>query len=316
MSKKAPYPLYSLTPIHMNSNHQPSNETDTYPAVDVSLVPLFEQADVLKEKIKRTKDQNPALWQTIINRLRTDWTYHSNGIEGSTLSRGETHVFLTEGLTSGNKPFKDFLDAQNHGEAIDLLFDIVANKQGITESFIKEINALLLRGVEFTPAKNARGEHVNKKANPGLYKIEQNHVEQPDGKIHYYVEPIHVTSEMQALIAWVNQSVQTIHPIHVAAVAHYNMVRIHPFDDGNGRGARILMNLILLHKGYFPAVVKLENKPDYLQALTLADSGNLTPFIAFIANTLITTKQSVLEVLENQPKRPTNDTVNKATQKG
>jgi Fic family protein len=286
----------------MNSSNTQNHTPNTYPAVDASLVPLFEQADALKEKIQHTKDQNPALWQTIINRLRTDWTYHSNGIEGSTLSRGETHFFLTEGLTSGNKPFKDFLDAQNHGEAIDLLFDVVANKQGITESFIKEINALLLRGVKFTPAKNSRGEQVHKKANPGIYKIEPNHVEQPDGNIHYYVEPIHVTSEMQALIAWVNRSVQTIHPIHVAAIAHYNMVRIHPFDDGNGRGARILMNLILLHKGYFPAVVKLENKPNYLQSLTQADAGNLVPFLEFITNTLITTKKSVLEVLDNQPK--------------
>jgi Fic family protein len=157
---------------------------------------------------------------------------------------------------------------------------------------------LLLRGVEFTPAKNARGERVHKKAHPGVYKVQPNHVEQADGTVHHYVEPLHVPTEMADLLAWINRMIDQLHPIHVAAVAHYNMVRIHPFDDGNGRGARILMNLILLHKGYFPAVVRLETKPAYLLALGQADRGDLKPFIAFVANTLIATTQDVLHVLE------------------
>lgn len=281
----------------MNTPTPITDSLSFYPEVLSELAPKFALADTLRNQIDGLKDANPSLWETIVNRLRTDWTYHSNGIEGSTLSRGETHFFLSEGLTAQGKPFKDFLDAQNHAEAIDMLYDVVANKQGITESFIKEVNALLLRGVEFTPAKNARGQHVHKKANPGIYKIEPNHVEQPDGNIHHYIEPIHVKDNMEALVKWVNDSINRIHPIHVAAVAHYNMVRIHPFDDGNGRGARILMNLILMHKGYFPAVVRLETKPAYLEALTQADKGNLMPFVGFIADTLITTKQSVLDAL-------------------
>jgi Fic family protein len=260
---------------------------------------LFAQADGLRDSVNILKNQDNSLWHTIVNRLRTDWTYHSNGIEGSTLSRGETHFFLSEGLTAAGKPFKDFLDAQNHAEAIDLLFAVMADQRLITEGFIKEINALLMRGVEFTPAKNARGERVHKKAHPGIYKIQPNHVEQADGTVHQYVEPIHVQSEMQALLHWVNDSMNKHHPILVAAVAHYNMVRIHPFDDGNGRGARILMNLILLHKGYFPAVVRLETKPAYLLALGRADRGDLKPFVDFVANTLILSTQDVLSVLQD-----------------
>ncbi|OGB30705.1 MAG: hypothetical protein A3F78_00230 [Burkholderiales bacterium RIFCSPLOWO2_12_FULL_61_40] len=252
-------------------------------------------------RIDAKKDQDESLWDTLVNRLRTDWTYHSNGIEGSTLTRGETHFFLSEGLTVEGKPFKDFLDAKNHAEAIDLLFDVVANKQPITEGFIKNINALVLHGVDSTPAQNAMGQRVRKKATPGEYKQLPNHVQQPDGTIHYYVEPLHVHDQMQALVAWIVSAMEALHPMHVAAVAHYNMVRIHPFDDGNGRGARILMNLILMKAGYFPAVVRLETKRHYLEALAQADRGHLAPFISFIADAVIATQQSVLDVLDRNP---------------
>lgn len=274
--------------------------TAAYPAIFATHATQFARADALRARIDAKKNQDAALWDTIVKRLRVDWTYNSNGIEGSTLTRGETHFFLSEGLTVEGKPLKDFMDAQNHAEAIDMLFDVVSNRQAITEGFIKEINALILRGVEFTPAKGASGQLLRKPANPGQYKRLANHVEQADGTVHTYVDPLHVVDEMQALVAWINQSMGSVHPIHVAAVAHYHLVRIHPFDDGNGRGARILMNLILMHKGYFPAVVRLETKRRYLEALSAADRGDLSPFIAYIADCVITTQESVLEVLDRK----------------
>lgn len=280
----------------MTVQHTP----DIYPRETPSLAEKFKLADALRDAIDAAKTRDASLWSTIVNRLRTDWTYHSCGIEGSTLSRGETHFFLSEGLTVEGKPFKDFLDAKNHAEAVDLLFDVVANKQPITEGLLKEVNALLLHGLTHTPARTPTGTPVQKPTHPGQYKTEPNHVLQQDGTIHYYVEPIHVKDQMEKLVAWVNESVHTIHPIHVAAVAHYNMVRIHPFDDGNGRGARFLMNLVLLHQRYFPAVIRLETKRQYLKALGDADAGDLAPFISFIADAVIATKESVLDVLEGR----------------
>ena len=274
--------------------------TDTYPEVFAALGPQLSEADALRAAIDEKKGLDPTLWESVITKLRTDWTYHSCGIEGSTLTRGETHFFLSEGLTVEGKPFKDFLDARNHAEAIDLFFDVVAGNQAITEGLIKEVNALLLRGVSHTPAKTPTGQAVRKPAHPGQYKREPNHVLKQDGTIHYYVEPIYVKDEMEQLVTWVNQSLNRIHPVHVAAVAHYNQVRIHAFDDGNGRGARFLMNLVLLHKRYFPAVVHLETKRRYLQALNEADSGNLAPFVGYIADTVIATQKSVLDVLEGR----------------
>lgn len=278
----------------MTQNH----ELHAYPEPSLILTEKFRRAEVLRDAINADKNRDASLWASIVSRLRTDWTYHSNGIEGSTLTRGETHFFLNEGLTAQGKPFKDFLDAQNHAEAIDILFDVVANKRPISEAFIKDINALILRGVEFTPAKNAIGQHIQKKATPGRYKLEPNHVVQADGKIHRYVKPLRVAEEMENLVTWINTSLTSLHPIHVASVAHYNMVRIHPFDDGNGRGARILMNLILMHQAYFPAVIRLEDKQTYLEALASADRGQLEPFINFVTDTVIASQQSVLNTLQ------------------
>ena len=178
-----------------------------------------------------------------------------------------------------------------------LLYDIISNQRDISESVIKEINALLLSGVTHTTAQNPQGEQVKKVLISGEYKKQPNHVLQIDGTIHKYVDPVNVKDEMEALITWVNQNINKLHPIHVAAIAHYNLVRIHPFDDGNGRGARIFMNLILIKSGFFPVVIRTEKKRSYLEALSKADKGNLIPFIRFVSTELMATYEEVISNL-------------------
>ncbi|CAA6814130.1 MAG: Unknown protein [uncultured Sulfurovum sp.] len=262
-----------------------------FPTTDLET--LFQKADDLKEKIDKQKKQDSNLWATILQKLKVDWTYNSNSIEGSTLSRGDTHFFLTEGLTVEGKPFKDFLDAKNHIEAIDYLYEIVSSQRSISEGLIKELNALILSGITYTNAQDFEGNPMRKKATAGEYKKQPNHVLLPSGEIHRYVEPIHVPSQMQELVEWIGHSKETLHPIFMAAIVHYNLVRIHAFDDGNGRGARILMNLILMNKGFFPAVVKTEKKRKYLASLQQADKGDIIPFIDFISLELIDTLEDV-----------------------
>lgn len=262
---------------------------------------LLVLADTLHERLQAAKENTPDLWPTIVSKLRVDWTYNSNTIEGCTLSRGETHFFLTEELTVEGKPLKDFTDAQNHAEAIDYLHDIVANKRPVSEGLIKEINALLLSGVKYTEAMNSQGQRVKKKAHPGEYKKQPNHVVQADGSIHWYVEPLQVPDQMEALVNWLTENVDQHHPIIIAALIHYNLVRIHAFDDGNGRGSRILMNLILMKQGFFPAVIRTEKKRLYLDALKQADSGDINPFIQFVVSELIQTQEKVIADLESKP---------------
>lgn len=259
---------------------------------------LLKISDTLRDEIHRKKPIEGDLWETIEEKLLIEWTYNSNAIEGSTLTQGETMFFLKNGLTVEGKPFKDFLDAKNHAEAIEFLYDVVKNNRKISTSLIKEFNSFLLSGIRSTPAIDRDGNRIEKKATPGEYKKLPNHVLQNDGTIHKYVEPIQVASEMEKLCDWINDQFEKTHPIIIAAVAHYNMVRIHPFDDGNGRGARILMNLILIAKGFPPAIIKNENRRKYLETLMEADKGDLNRFTEFIAESCIETQKSVLDNLK------------------
>ncbi len=253
--------------------------------------------DDLKAQIDREKSLHKERWIAIQEKLRVDWTYDSNAIEGSSLTRGETLFFLKEGLTVEGKPFKDFLDARNHAEAIDWLYDVIKNNRSISQGLIKEINALLLSGVKFTPAMDETGRKVQKPANPGKYKVLPNHVLKTDGTIHFYTDPIHVSDEMEILCRWIEENMENRHPLITGSIAHYNMVRIHPFDDGNGRGARILMNLILIKKGYPVAIIKSEDRRKYLAALNAADRGDIDAFFAFTADSLIDTENLILEAM-------------------
>ena len=261
---------------------------------------LFNLAISLNEKINSLKNSDTSLWNVIAKKLKVDWTYHSNSLEGSILTLGETFFFLSEGLTVEGKPFKDFLDARNHAEAIDYLYEFISHKREVSEFVIKEINALLLSGVTHTVAQNNLGNLVKKHLISGEYKKQPNHVLQADGTIHWYVDPINVKDQMQELVTWVNDKTTKLNPLYIASVAHYNLVRIHAFDDGNGRGARIFMNLILIKNGFFPVVIRTEKKRQYLESLSKADKGDLKPFICFIATELIETYEKVVHDLASR----------------
>lgn len=272
----------------MHYGHDASTELDE----------LLTECRGLSRKLEELKRLHPDFWPMVTKKLRIRWISDSNALEGSTLTFADTLFFLEEGLTVEGKPLKDFLDARNHADAIDFLMDVIGDKRPITPGLMKEINALLMSGVKSTPAIDQHGQKMEKAATPGDYKQLPNHVLQADGTIHRYVDPLHVAAEMEKLIRWVNAETGKRDPIIVAAIAHYNFVRIHPFDDGNGRGARILMNLILMKAGYIPAVVRNEERRLYIDALRAADHGELIAFIYVVAHAVADTLISVIEDLQ------------------
>ena len=261
---------------------------------------MFEKIDQLKKRLDELRPLDPDMEKVLQEKLRIEWTYNSNAIEGNTLTFGETAFFLREGLTSEGKPLKDYLEAKNHAEAIDALHDVVSKKRKINESFIKELHSLLLKDIHFTYAKGANGELIKKPLHAGQYKKQPNHVLTLSGKIHHYTDPLHVKDEMEDLINWLNKS-KNSHIVERAAIFHYRFVKIHPFDDGNGRLARLLMNLILMQGGYPICIVKNEHRRKYIQAIEITDDTKDTSFfIQLIANELIDTLKMIHNALNKK----------------
>ena len=260
-----------------------------------------QKIDTLQTKIqalKATQERKGNVLDELYKKQRAVWTHTSNAIEGNTLTLGETIYLIEEGIAQGDKPFKDYVESKNHATAIDFLYEnILKHDREINAGLIKEINALLLRGITHTPAVNQFGEKVNKPATSGEFKILPNHVLLPDGSLHRYVEPLQVPAQIDFLCRWIKENEKGVHPVICSAVAHYNLVRIHPFDDGNGRGARILMNLILLRAGYSPAIIRHENRTKYLSCINKANEGDLSHFIDFVARSLIQTLENTLDDL-------------------
>ena len=257
----------------------------------------FEKLDKLKNKLDNYRPIPPEIMEFIDKKFKIDWTYNSNAIEGNTLSKQETSFFLQEGLTSKGKTLQEYLETQNHAKAIDWLNEIVKNKRPITESLIKELHALLLKGIEYIWI-GPPDERVKKEITPGKYKSKPNHVITVDGEIHKYCEPLKVPDEMEKLIDFINNS--KLHPVELAARVHHRFVAIHPFADGNGRVARLLMNLIFMKEGFVPVIIKNEDREEYYKALMEADKGNFDVFLSLIAGEEERSLKIMLEICEKE----------------
>ena len=197
-----------------------------------------------------------------------DLTYNSNAIEGNTLTITETKVILEEGLTIGRgKSLREHLEVINHKEAIDYIEDIVSKNINISERVIRDLHYIILKSID---NKNA-GEY--RKTNVLI-----------SGSEHRPVEHFLVHERMEELINWYNENKNKLHKIHLAAEFHFRYVYIHPFIDGNGRTARLLMNLILMSNGYPITVIKTEDRDIYMKALEKASTQNdISEFVNIVS---------------------------------
>lgn len=245
---------------------------------------LFEAADRLKADLDALRPLDPEREARVLQKFRLWWTYHSNAIEGNVLTQGETEVFLMEGLTAKGKPLKDHLDLRGHSDAINYLLDLVRSNEPLTEHTIRELHKILLVEPYPVDAITPDGHPTKKMVVPGQYKTEPNHVLTPTGEIHYYATPAETPAKMNDLMQWWRDTTAkgTMHPIETAARFHHRFAAIHPFDDGNGRMSRILMNLLLMQAQYPPVVIRLIERDLYLAALRRADAGEEEDFLVFI----------------------------------
>jgi Fic family protein len=184
--------------------------------------------------------------------FQTSYTFESNRIEGNTLTLQETHLVINEGITIGGKSMHEHLEAINHKEAIALLMDLVSNKTPFTAFRLKQLHQLILKGID---TKNA-----------GVYRRLPVRI---SGSAHIPPEPYLVDKLMEDYFLFYESQKSIVHPALLAAEMHERLVSIHPFVDGNGRTARLVMNLILLQNGYTIANLKgnLADRMRYYQAL-------------------------------------------------
>jgi Fic family protein len=203
--------------------------------------------------------------EKLTEHFRTHHIYHSAGIEGNRLTMAETAIVLKEGIDISGKPLKDSIEVKNLGLAFDFLYDLSQQDVPISENYIKQIHKLII------------GDDPS--LSPGDYR---NIGVIITGSEHRPPEPFEVPIKMMELVEWIREN-ENQNPVIIAAIAHHEFVKIHPFKDGNGRTARILLNLILLKKGFPICNIRRDERPMYYEALSLADTGLYEPIIELVA---------------------------------
>ncbi|MBN2441921.1 MAG: Fic family protein [Spirochaetales bacterium] len=225
----------------------------------------YETVDQLKEKLDSLRPLPPGVIKNLHEDLVLRWTYHSNAIEGNTLTLKETRVVL-EGITIGGKTMREHCEAINHRQAIYYIEDMVKNNVPLSGSQITSLHHLILKNID--------------DANAGVYRKTNVII---FGAEHTPPDALQVQSEMDRFIHWHNNAAQKLHPVERAAMVHADFVKIHPFTDGNGRTARLLMNLELLKAGFPAAVLPVDVRLEYYESLDMAHTQqDYKPFINLI----------------------------------
>jgi len=245
--------------------------------------------NTIEEKKKRLDIYRPLPKEQVANLeewFKVELTYNSNAIEGNTLDRDETALVVEKGITIEGKTIREHLEAINHAEALDYLKDLVNEKrEQLTERDILQIHWLVLKKIDDENAGKYRRVAV---------KISGNDLVLPD--------PIKVPELMTEFIKWLTGK-NVDYPIKIVADAHFKLVTIHPFIDGNGRTARLLMDLLLMQYGYPPAIIKKEERRVYIESLNKGQTtGDLADFYNFIYTTVERSLDIYLDLLEPSEK--------------
>ena len=217
-----------------------------------------------KTELDALRPLPPAAVHRLNEHLTVEWIYNSNAIEGSTLTLRETQLILETGLTIGGKSLREHLEVINHQEAIRYVETLTGQDTLVTAHHVRQIHRLVLARID--------------EANAGQYRHLPVRIA---GSSHQPPAAWEIAQLMIDWEKWLSGPALTLHPIERAALAHYRLLAIHPFLDGNGRSARLVMNLLLLQTGYPPTIIMRVNRRQYYNVLARADAGNETPLANF-----------------------------------
>jgi Fic family protein len=232
-----------------------------------------------KARLDRLRPLSPNSLNALAAWYDIELTYTSNAIEGNTLSRSETAIVLEKGITIGGKPLKDHLEALGHRDALGFVRALAAAGESIREIDVREIHRLIMARIDPEEA--------------GRYSTHQRAIA---GSPLILPSPAEIPPLMGEFATWL--ATAPAGP-ETAFAAHARLVTIHPFSDGNGRTARLLMNLLLMQAGYPPVVIGPDHRAPYIEALqALQLKGEAAPYRRFMLERLEASLDHHLEMLE------------------
>lgn len=226
---------------------------------------LLNRLQQKKAQLDALRPLPKAAVQRLNEQLTIEWIYNSNAIEGSTLSQRETQLILETGMTIGGKSLREHLEVINHQEAIRYVEALIDQPDPLTAVQVRQIHQLVLARIDDNSA--------------GQYRTLPVRIA---GSTHRPPEAWEVPALMTTWENWLTAETSSRHPVERAALAHHRLVSIHPFLDGNGRTARLVMNLLLMREGYPPTIIMRVNRRQYYKVLAQADAGQEKPLVNFV----------------------------------
>lgn len=271
---------FALKAISLAEQEIRYNKTVSKLKISTTLEKILKEIDILKAKLDSYHQYDS---HRIRQALELEYTFESNRIEGNTMTLRETDMVVNEGLTISGKSMREHLEAINHQEAIGFIKDLIQRNVPLNERDFLSIHNLILRGIIPEDAGRYRKVQVMIK-----------------GSTHMPPQPYMIAKEMEDYFLWYEINKNRLHAVVLAAEMHERLVKIHPFIDGNGRTSRLIMNLILLQKGYLIANIKgdYENRMQYYQTLETAQTkNNKEDFLLFIAQIEKQSLERYIEIL-------------------
>jgi len=248
---------------------------------------LLSRIEDKKSKLDSLRPLPTAAVTRLKEQFTVEWIYNSNAIEGSALTLRETQLILETGLTIGGKSLREHFEVTNHKDAIEYVESLVDKKEPVSAFHVRQIHKLVLSQID--------------DENAGQYRKTEVRIA---GAKHVPPEAWEIPQRIADWENWLKDSQKKIHPVELAAQAHHRLVAIHPFIDGNGRTARLVMNLIMFKQGYPPAVILRVNRKQYYQVLMQADTGKNDPLVNFVGRAVDHSLALYLEACTPQAKRP------------
>ena len=241
---------------------------------------ILKKIDSIKTKIDTYRPMDAHMVRELREYFRIGMTYSSNALEGNSLTETETKIVLEDGITIGGKPVKDHLEVLGHSEAYDLLFRLSGHSE-IMETNIRELHRLFYYRIDASRAGKYRKKKVI-----------------ITGTDFTPPAPKRIPDLMASFVDGIPDDRSKHHPVEFAAILHGKLVTVHPFIDGNGRVARLLMNLGLLQAGYPVTIIHPVLRREYLDNLNKIHKGDLRPFNKFIAGCCLESAKEYLRLLE------------------